>query len=43
MGAVDVLGSPVMSVEEIHHVQAGADHEENKHQIPNHYHTHKHP
>jgi hypothetical protein len=35
--AVDMLGSPVVSVEELNHVKAGAHHEGHKEHISNHH------
>jgi hypothetical protein len=34
--AVDMLGSLAMSVEKIHHVETGPNHEDYKHEISNH-------
>jgi hypothetical protein len=36
-GAVDMLGSPLVSVEEMHHVEAGPHHEDHKQEISNQY------
>jgi hypothetical protein len=42
-GVMDMLGSPVVSVEETHHVEAGPNHEGHKHKISKQYEKHKFP
>jgi hypothetical protein len=38
-GAVDMQGSSVLLVEEMHHVEAGPDHDDHKEHIANNHYT----